>query len=191
LVNLMISNSSCKLNYFLPAKGFKEMLFGVLEGEPGDTKARKAAVSALQKLSLVQRAQEPIAALGAIEWALGMLEREAETVSSYSIMFSTAMLCNLIMNSRLKERFIGSRGRLLRVSRLLLERQMRGEESQQYGYIIGIIYIAISWPPVKQEFIKQGLDQFIDRIYREAQARPVPPHQDEHSEMLRQLFHVL
>ncbi len=166
LVNTMVSIAYCKHIYFVKAPSFVPMLVRVLREEGTETVACRAAICSLQRLSLVSKAQAKMVELDVIEVVLGLVEQHADRLSGFFIGYSTALLCNLIMNARFKDHFIRCRGSLLRVSRTLLTRNLR-ESSREYGYLIGVIYIAIGWPEIREEFVRQGFPAQVKGLYED------------------------
>ena len=65
-----------------------------------DSLLQQHALGALQKLSLLQRAQTEIIDLGVVQSLVSLLREELESLSEYTVEYGIALLMNLSLRSR-------------------------------------------------------------------------------------------
>ena len=81
--------------YLLQRKDIVKVLINILFSQKEDTSLRQNALGALQKFSLRRDAQSIMINLNVIEWIIQTLKSEQDTLSDYSLEYTTALLMNL------------------------------------------------------------------------------------------------
>jgi hypothetical protein len=71
------------------------VLINILFSQKEDSSLRQNALGALQKFSLRRDAQSIMISLDVIQWIIQTLKTEQESLSDYSLEYTTALLMNL------------------------------------------------------------------------------------------------
>lgn len=80
------------------------MLLNILKEEIIDSSLRQNTLGALQKFSLRRKPQTRMIELDMINWIVGVLKKENETLSDYSLEYGTALLMNLSLRTAGKDK---------------------------------------------------------------------------------------
>ena len=85
--------------YLTTSEKLVKILIEIVKKEERDTKIRRNALGALQKLSLRKKPQMTMINNGLISWIIATLKNEKDTLSEYSYEYATALLMNLSLRT--------------------------------------------------------------------------------------------
>lgn len=136
----------------------------VLKGEYTDNTSRKAALGIVQKLSLRRRPQEILIDLDLIKWTVNILSTEKSTLSEYFSEYATALLMNLSLRSKGRQRSEEICSKLVKVLLDLL----RHPNLQVKSFVCGTLYSNLTRQGFKQQALKMGLENMLQTMIRES-----------------------
>ena len=143
-------------------------LIKVLNGEVADTIMRQQALGTVQKLSLRRNAQEQMIDLDVIKWLVHVLS-DADSLSSYSLEYASALLMNLSLRSAGRARC--AKTKILSVLTALLE----NENPRVRTFINGALYSVLSLNPIREQANVEGLGDFLKILIQNSE----PNFQDQ------------
>lgn len=139
-------------------------IVSVLKGEYTDNTSRKAALGIIQKLSLRRRPQELLIDLDLIKWTVNILNTERSSLSDYFSEYATALLMNLSLRSRGRQKCEEVGTKLLKVLLDLLKHP----NVQVKSFVCGTLYSNLTRHGFKQQAIKMGLETVLNSLIRES-----------------------
>jgi hypothetical protein len=109
-------------NYLCHYTPLISVLHEVLLQEQSDTAVRQNVLGTLQKLSLRQKLQTVMIEEGIIDWLISVLQ-DQESLSDYSLHYTSALLMNLCLRTSGKLRCVTLAGKVLKALNDLLEHE--------------------------------------------------------------------
>ncbi|PSN46182.1 LisH domain-containing protein ARMC9 [Blattella germanica] len=156
LVNTLAS-LRCGRDYLSSAGcGLLRVLVSCLRGDKGvkvDSITSDMILATLQKLSLRHSQRVAMIEIGLVEWLIQRLSADAITMKPYTLEYSTALLMNLCLHRRAKERCIPLAKTVLK----LLTALLGTETTQAIPYVNGTLYSLLAHPQLNHEARRMGL----------------------------------
>jgi len=132
------------------------VLVSCLQGDRGvktDTKTTDMILAALQKLSLRCSQRVAMIDLGLVEWLIQRLSADAHSMKAYTLEYSAALLMNLCLHHRAKERCVPLAKTVLKLLMMLLGTKV----TQAIPYVNGTLYSLLAHPQLNHEAKHIGL----------------------------------
>eukprot|EP00743_Colponemidia_sp_Colp-15_P005959 GILK01006405.1.p1 GENE.GILK01006405.1~~GILK01006405.1.p1 ORF type:complete len:982 (+),score=212.98 GILK01006405.1:73-3018(+) len=157
-INVLASECSGR-SYLLKSDVIIELLAKVLVSEPTDSALRQNALGALQKFSLRRKPQSMMIDLDLISWITNAL-RDVESLSEYSLEYTTALLMNLSLRSSGKRKCEDLQLDVLGVLNNLLEH----ESPPVRTYVNGTLYSVLSRPSLRDKAKSMGMEEILESL---------------------------
>mmetsp|Transcript_25630 Transcript_25630/g.71669 ORF Transcript_25630/g.71669 Transcript_25630/m.71669 type:complete len:917 (-) Transcript_25630:266-3016(-) len=178
LINCMASRASGRAYLLLPNGRTVENLVQLLTAIPAmdtlnepmilahegvgnmasDSLLQQHALGALQKLSLLRRAQSQMIAMDCVGIVCSLLDSELEGLSEYTVEYSMALLMNLSLRSEGKKRFESCD--ILSILDSLIE----SSNPQVRTYVNGTLYSVLQKQPIRNAAQERGLGDFLQVV---------------------------
>lgn len=143
-----------------------EQVVFLLKTQPLDSSTHTQALAALQRLSLRRVPQNRMIALGLVEWVVGMMGWQGESLqgapSEFSLEFGSALLMNLALRTEGKRR-------CMKVDTLTVALNLMEHWNPQIRtHINGTLYSLLSEPPFREKARRAGLDSVLRSMHSHA-----------------------
>lgn len=135
LINTMATEPTGR-NYLIRYSKILDTLFAVLLNEKSETAIRQQAIVAIQKFSLRPKCQNEMIEMDMIKYIIYCLSNELHTMNETTLEYTTALLMNLSLRKKGKDKCEDSSLELLQVLNELLEY----ENDQIRTYVNGTLY---------------------------------------------------
>ena len=135
LINVMAGEPVGR-NYLIKYDQILDTMFAVILNEKWETAIRQQAIVTIQKFSLRTKCQNKMIEMGMIKYIVYILKNELNTLSDYTLEYSTALLMNLSLRKNGKDKWEDPKLELLHVLNELLEH----ENDQVRTYVNGTLY---------------------------------------------------
>ena len=135
LINVMAGEPIGR-NYLIKYEQILDTMFAVILNEKWETAIRQQAIVTIQKFSLRTKWQNKMIEMGMIKYIVYILKNELNTLSDYTLEYSTALLMNLSLRKNGKDKCEDPKLELLHVLNELLEH----ENDQVRTYVNGTLY---------------------------------------------------
>jgi LisH domain-containing protein ARMC9 len=178
LVNTMASEPIGR-NYLIQYETILDTLFAVLLNEKQETAIRQQAVVAIQKFSLRTSWQNKMIEMDMIKYIVFILKNELHSLSDYTLEYSTALLMNLSLRKRGKDKWEDPNWELLHVLNELLEH----ENDQVRTYVNGTLYSIFRRKSLRQQAKDLGMEEILNYL-----AQNLQPHEEY---LKRQIQYIL
>ncbi|CAI2383621.1 unnamed protein product [Moneuplotes crassus] len=178
LINTMASLPAGR-NYLIKHQKILEIIFAVLLSEKSETAIRQQAIVAIQRFSLRSKCQDMIIEMDMIKYVVYILRCESDTLSDYTLEYCTALLMNLTLRNRGKDKCEDPNLELLHVLNELLEH----ENDQIRTYVNGTLYSIFRRKSIRDQARELGMDEILSFLLQNMQ-----PSEDH---IKRQLQYIL
>jgi len=178
LINTMASVPVGR-NYLIKCESILDTIFAVLLNEKSETAIRQQAIVAIQRFSLRHRCQNKIIEMDMIKYVVYILKYELNTLSDYTLEYCTALLMNLTLRKRGKDKCEDPNLELLHVLNELLEH----ENDQIRTYVNGTLYSIFRRKSLKAQAKELGMDEILQYLIQNMQ-----PNEDH---IKRQIQYIL
>lgn len=143
-----------------------ESVIEILKAQPLDSSMHIQALAAMQRLSLRRVPQNRMIQLGLVEWVIGVLGWQGESIqgmpSEFSLEFSSAMLMNLALRTAGKRKCVEHD--VLAVAQNLIDHW----NPQIRTHINGTLYSLLSVASFRAQAQRAGLEQILKSIHAQA-----------------------
>jgi len=139
----------------------------ILKYEKNETLLRQDALGALQKFSLRRRPQDIMIQLDVIQWLVYTINLELYSMSDYSLEYTTALLMNLSLRTKGKDKCEENIENILD----LLFKMLDHKNEQVRTYINGILYSVLSRKSIKIVAKNMNLEHELDSLTENAEDR--------------------
>ncbi|KAJ9591199.1 hypothetical protein L9F63_002270 [Diploptera punctata] len=155
------------------------VLVPCLRGDRGikiDSITADMILATLQKLSLRRNQRIGMIEVGLVEWLIQRLSADAITMKAYTLEYSTALLMNLCLHRRAKERCVPLAKTVLKLLTALLGTEI----TQAVPYVNGTLYSLLAHPQLNHEAKRMGLCSVLEYYLKHSEG-----------EMSKQLEYIL
>ncbi|XP_062505500.1 lisH domain-containing protein ARMC9-like isoform X3 [Corticium candelabrum] len=159
------SSLSAGRTYLCQCSRLISVLHEVLVKEESDTAVRQNVLGTLQKLSLRQKLQTEMIREGIIDWLVTVLQ-DQESLSNYSLHYTTALLMNLCLRTSGKLQCIRIAGKTLKCLSDLLEH----EDVEVRSYVNGALYSILAVPQIREEARAMGMEEILQGLMQSSEA---------------------
>ena len=166
-------------NYLIQYEPILDTLFAVLLNEKQETAIRQQAIVAIQKFSLRGKCQNKMIEMDMIKYVVYILKNDLQSLSDYTLEYSTALLMNLSLRKSGKDKCEDPNLELLHVLNELLEH----ENDQVRTYVNGTLYSIFRRESLRMQAKELGMDEILNYLVQNLQ-----PHEDY---LKRQIQYIL
>jgi len=178
LINTMATEPVGR-NYLIQYEPILDTLFAVLLNEKQETAIRQQAIVAIQKFSLRGKCQNKMIEMDMIKYVVYILKNDLQSLSDYTLEYSTALLMNLSLRKSGKDKCEDPNLELLHVLNELLEH----ENDQVRTYVNGTLYSIFRRESLRMQAKELGMDEILNYLVQNLQ-----PHEDY---LKRQIQYIL
>ncbi|XP_069681051.1 lisH domain-containing protein ARMC9-like isoform X2 [Periplaneta americana] len=179
LINTLAS-LRCGRDYLSsPGTELLRVLVPCLRGDAGthlDSTTADMLLATLQKLSLRHSQRIGMIELGLVEWLVQRLSADAVVMKPYTLEYSAALLMNLCLHRRAKERCVPLAHTVLQ----LLTGLLGTDVAQAVPYVNGTLYSLLAHPQLNAEARRMGLCSMLELYLKHSEG-----------EMAKQLEYIL
>ena len=148
--------------FIVENKEIVEQLIKIMKGEAKDSFIRKNCLGAIQKLSLRRSCQDYLIEEDIVKWCVTTACNEKDSLSDYSILYLCALVLNLSMRSKGKNKFEECKH-----STVIYLLDYLDYDFREVGdYVSGTLYYLLGRPSIKELAMKMGIEQRIRDIIK-------------------------